>query len=332
MAKPKGAATALPPAVLIKGDDPSLVGQAVREQLAELLGGRDPAMVVEEHTDQTSEFPAAGPVLDALSTPPFLGDLRIVVVRDAGRYPAAESERIASALEDPVPGVVLVLVAGGGTISAVLQKAVDRVGRVVDARVPSGRGRGQWLSGKLKDAPVKHLGDDLGRLEGLLGSLAAAYGDSRVVSEEDLEPFLGSAGGVPTWDLTDAIDKGDSQAALRALERMTAAQGGAALLMLSVLHRHYAQMLRLDGSGVTSGAEAAAAIGARSEFPARKALDQSRVLGYERISRAITLLADADLDLRGRSGLPDGAVLQVLIARLSRLTPASRRPAARRRA
>jgi DNA polymerase-3 subunit delta len=279
--------------------------------------------------------------VDALSTPPFLGDMRIVVVRDAGRFPVSESERIATALENPVPGVVLVVVSGGGTVSAVLQKAVERVGRVVDTKVPTGRGRGQWLQAKLKDSPVKldaragarigeHLGDDLGRLEGLLGSLASAYGES-TISEEDLEPYLGSAGGVPAWDLTDAIDKGDSQAALGALERMSAAQGGAALLTLSILHRHYAQMLRLDGSGVTTGAEAAVAIGARSEYPARKALDQSRVLGYERIARAISLLADADLDLRGRSGLSDEAVLQVLVARLSRLTPASRRQPVRRR-
>jgi DNA polymerase III subunit delta len=341
--KSKAAETAMPPAVLVKGDDPSLVGQAVRELTKELLAGRDPSTVVEEHTEQTSDYPGAGPVVDAISTPPFLGDLRIVVVRDAGRFPASESERIAAALGDPVAGVVLVVAAGGGTVSAVLQKAIERVGRVIDTKVPTGRGKGQWLQGKLKDAPVKldaragarigeHLGDDLGRLEGLLGSLASAYGGSQTISEEDLEPFLGSAGGLPAWDLTDAIDKGDSEAALGVLQRISAAQGGAALLTLSILHRHYAQMLRLDGSGVTSGAEAAAAIGARSEYPAKKALDQSRVLGYERIARAISLLADADLDLRGQSGLSDEAVLQVLVARLSRLTPASRRQGSRRRA
>jgi DNA polymerase-3 subunit delta len=90
-------------------------------------------------------------------------------------------------------------------------------------------------------------------------------------------------------------------------------------------------MLRLDGSGATSPSEAAELMGARSEFVARKTLEQSRRLGSERIGRAIMLLAQADLDLRGRTGLPETAVLQVLVARLSRLGPAVRRSAPRRR-
>jgi hypothetical protein len=39
------------------------------------------------------------------------------------------------------------------------------------------------------------------------------------------------------------------------------------------------------------------------------------------------LVAQADVDLRGRSGLPPELVLEVLVARLSRLAPGSRRRA-----
>jgi hypothetical protein len=38
--------------------------------------------------------------------------------------------------------------------------------------------------------------------------------------------------------------------------------------------------------------------------------------------RAITLLADADIDLRGEAGWSDELILEVLVARLARLTPA----------
>jgi DNA polymerase-3 subunit delta len=90
-------------------------------------------------------------------------------------------------------------------------------------------------------------------------------------------------------------------------------------------------MLRLDGLAATSASEAAEILEARSEFVAKKALEQSRRLGSEKIGRAIMLIAEADLDLRGRTGLTDAAVLQVLVARLSRLSPGIRRPPARRR-
>lgn len=332
-------------AVLVRGDDPSLVAQAVRDVLSELLGDRDPSMVVEEHTELSSDAGDVSAIVDGLSTPPFLTDLRIIVVRDAGRIPSADAARIVSALERPAPGVFLVVAAGGGTLAPALAKAVERAGRVVDTKVGTGRARSAWLSGKLKSAPVKldaraaerlgeHLGEDLGRLDGLVGSLVSAFGENAHISAADLEPFLGTAGGVPSWDLTDALDRGDSEAALAALDRMTGPSGSHPLVVLAMLNRHYTQMLRLDGSLVTSSSEAAEVIGTRSDFVARKALEHSKRLGSSGISRAVTLLSDADLDLRGRTGLPAEAVLQVLVARLSRIAPAlrhaSRRPGASR--
>ncbi len=328
-------------AVLVRGNDPSLVAQAVHEVVTELVSGRDAAMVVEEHTEQSSDASDVGVIVDALSTPPFLTDRRVVVVRDAGRISTGEAGRIAAAIKDPVPGVVLVVAAGGGTIAPVLAKTVESKGRVVDTKVGTGRARTQWIAGRLHHAPVKldaeaalrlgeHIGDDLGRLDGLLESLSSAYGESATVTADELEPFLGTAGGVAPWDLTDALDSGDTAAALRALERLTTASGSVPLVVLATLHRHYGSMLRLDGSGATSSSEAAELLGAH-EFVARKALEQSRRLGSDKIGRAIVLIAEADLDLRGRTGLPDAAVLQVLVARLTRLSTGTRRTPARHR-
>ena len=60
----------------------------------------------------------------------------------------------------------------------------------------------------------------MGRLEGLLGTLATAYGDGATVSVAELEPFLGEAGSLAPWDLTDAIDAGETAQALAVLHRM----------------------------------------------------------------------------------------------------------------
>jgi DNA polymerase-3 subunit delta len=164
-----------------------------------------------------------------------------------------------------------------------------------------------------------HLGGDLSRVQGLLDTLEAAYGPGAAIDSEKLEPFLGEAGRVAPWDLTDAIDAGDTPTALAALGRLVGPGGSHPLVILSVLHRHYQAMLRLDGAGVTSGEQAAELLGMRSAFPAKKALEQGRRMGPARIGRAITLLSEADLDVRGRSALPDGTVLEVLVGRLSRL-------------
>ena len=60
-------------------------------------------------------------------------------------------------------------------------------------------------------------------------------------------------------------------------------------------------------------------LGIKPGFPARKALDQYRKLGDAGVVRAIGLLAQADLDLRGAKEWPDELVMEVLVARLSRL-------------
>ena len=323
-------ASAPPAAYLVRGDDATLVAQAVHDIVAELAGDHDPAMVVEEHGGAGADDLDVGVVVDALTTPPFLADRRIVVVRDAGRLVAADATRLAGCLDDPLPGVTLVLAAGGGTIPGALVKTVERCGEVRDTKVGTGRARTQWLIDQLHDGPVRldaragallgeHLGGDVGRLRGLLDTLASAYGPGAQVDPERLEPFLGEAGGVAPWDLTDAIDQGETADALRALERMFGAGGLHPLQVMATLHRHYQSVLRLDGSGVTSAEDAARQLDMRSTFPAKKALEQSRRLGPAGISRAVTLLADADLDVRGRSGLPSETVLQVLVGRLSRL-------------
>jgi DNA polymerase-3 subunit delta len=105
---------------------------------------------------------------------------------------------------------------------------------------------------------------------------------------------------------------------------------------MATLHTHYARMLRLEGAGIADEKEAAAALGLTgSTFPAKKALTQALRLGHEGVARAITLLADADLALKGTIDWPPELVVEVLVARLSRLAPrataASRPSGARRR-
>ena len=62
-----------------------------------------------------------------------------------------------------------------------------------------------------------------------------------------------------------------------------------------------------------------------STFPARKALAQARRLGPSGVRRAISLLADADLALKGAIDWSGELVLEVLVARLSRLAPKAKR-------
>jgi DNA polymerase-3 subunit delta len=319
-------------AYLVRGEQPVLLADAVRTVVAELVGEGDASMMTEE---LTGDDYTVGALVDAALTPPFLGERRIVVARDVGRFATHDVEPLVAYLRDPMPTTSLVLVAGGGQVARPLVEAVRKAGHVVDAGVPGGRGRSTWLAARLKAAPVRldgraaalvgeHLGEDVDRLGSLLDMLAAAYGHGARVGPDKLAPFLGGAGSVAPWELTDAIDRGDTAVALTVLRRLTGPGGRHPLVILATLHTHFGRMLALDGADAADEAAAAALLGMSggSTYPAKKALVQVRKLGHAPVARAIHLLAEADLALKGAVDWPDDVVLEVLVARLSGLVRA----------
>lgn len=331
------------PAYLIKGDDAALRGEAVRTLVAELVGDGDHSLIVEEHGPPGDDADTSA-IADAAQTPPFLTERRVVVVRDVNSYSSDALTPLVQYLADPLPTTSLVLVTAGGRIAPKLADAVKKIGHVIETSVPAQkRGRTGWLTDRLKDAPIKlepaavalvdeHLGDDLGRLPNILDTLQAAYGSGARITVDDIRPFLGEAGSVPPWELTDAIDAGDTARAVEALTRIMEGGDRHPLQIMATLHGHYGRMLRLDGAGAMDEAQAAEVLGMKgSTFPAKKALTQVRTLGHAGVAEAFRLLSEADLDLRGiRKDWPESLVMEVLVARLSRLGGRSRTAGARR--
>ncbi|HUY86733.1 MAG TPA: DNA polymerase III subunit delta [Acidimicrobiales bacterium] len=337
------------PVYIVRGDDQSLVDGQAHRLVVSTTGSNEPngdqanppsdltenaLLSVEDYRAGQSELSA---VVDSCRTLPFLTDRRVVIVRDAGQLTAEDAQLFSEYLQDPLDTTVLIFIAGSGRIPAALEKSVKAAkGEIIDTSVPSGtKGRTEWLAARMAESSLKidaggrerlaeHLGQDIERVEGLIASLEAAYGPKAKIGEEELEPFLGSGGDIPPWELTGAIDSGATGKALLLLGRMVSAGGRNALAVLAILQRHYSQMLSLDGSGATTDAQAAEILNLKQPFIAKRIRTQALKLGAEKIGRAITLLADADLDLKGRSGWPPELVMEVLVARLSRMVPTRR--------
>jgi DNA polymerase-3 subunit delta len=78
-------------------------------------------------------------------------------------------------------------------------------------------------------------------------------------------------------------------------------------------------MMKVDGRGIRTEKEAAEVLGGHP-FAAKKILEQQMRLGSANLARAVRLIADADVDLRGGKDWDEKLVLEVLVARLSRLS------------
>jgi DNA polymerase-3 subunit delta len=321
---------------LVHGSDEALVGQAATELVRRLVGSEDRALMVADLA-LDGEDVTVGHVVGEAQTPPFLTERRVVVVRSAERLDTDAVSKLQAYLATPLETTDLVLVHAGKPTKKLLDAVKGAGGVVAAADVGSNRrdrtsfveeqvaASGLRLTSAATSALVDQLGEDVNRLAGILDTLSSTYGMSTRLDVEDVTPYLGEGGGIPPWDLTDAIDRGDRTAALDALSRMVHAGGRHPLVVMAVLHTHYGRLLRLEGSRAHDEASAGAVLGLKG-FAARKAVERARAMGPEAIHAAIQLMAQADMDLRGERELPDEAVLEVLVARLCRLS-ATRRPA-----
>jgi DNA polymerase-3 subunit delta len=332
--------------IVIKGDDETLVAQAVAGAVSELVGDGDRALMVEELTEAAylgeDNDPSLVPLINSAQTMPFLTDRRVVVARNLGLFSKqATVEPLVDLLAGMPDTTDLVLVwekaSSSQRLPAVpksLQAAFKSVGAEMVDAAPKGRGRKMALDERLASAPVRldasakrtiadRLGDDLGRLSSVFDTLVSTFGADAALSADDVAPFLGAASDVPPWELTDAIDSGDITLALGKLDRMLIGGERHPLQTLATLHNHYERALQLDGAPVFDDRSAADHLGMTgSTFPAKKALALSRRLGPERLGRATALLAKSDLDLRGATALDGRTVMTVLVARLAHLSRA----------
>jgi DNA polymerase-3 subunit delta len=336
---------------LVKGEDPVLRGAAVDRLVGELLQGEPREFALEDYTipgrkragaeeprdeEETGDPGVVQAVITALASPPFVTARRVVVVHEVGAMNAASGDAIAPFVLQPSDGIELVLVAGGGRMPSALEKALKAAG--VETVSPESERTDTVLKTEARRAEIgftsdaskmiaEHLGEDAGRVVELVSLLRGAFGEGALLGVDEIEPYLGDAGGVPRYELTNAIDRGDTAAALDALHRLLTATSSRdprplhPMQVMASLVPHYQRMLRLDDPAVRTEGDAVTALGGKVKpYPARKALESAQRHGTEGLREALGHLARAELDLRGATGAGDDTVIEVLVARLASLS------------
>lgn len=336
---------------VVRGTDPVLRARALQELVDELIGADDRSLVVEDLTvpgrgddgggSEGREAVVAAAVVAAQS-PPFMTAVRVVLLRDYEHLTADEVIPIVAYLSDPLDTTRLVFVAGGGgrvpKALADLLKGATTVGpeseRTLDVLQSALDASGLTLRGGAPKLVADHLGEDAGRVGALVEVLVGTFGSGATLEADDVAPYLGEAGSIPVYSLTNAIESGDAAAALGTLDRLLTVTSPRQpkpmhpLQVLGLLTARYRRLMLLDDPAIRTEADAHAALGGKgSSFPAKKALETVRTLGPDGLRRAVDLLHAADLDLKGASAVPPEAIVEVLVVRLANLgAPRSRGP------
>src|SRR5207342_91947 len=109
---------------------------------------------------------------------------------------------------------------------------------------------------------TSHLGDDAGRVAAIVDVLVSAHGQDVRLGVDDVSPYLGEAGAVPSYLLTNAIEAGDPAASLETLHRLMTTSSAQQpkpmhpLQIMGLLNGYYRRILRLDDPSLRTPADA----------------------------------------------------------------------------
>lgn len=329
---------------IFSGSDAVTLDDEVRKAIKEALGGQPADFALAELNDDNYQEEdgsyTISPLVDAAQTAPMLTDRRVVVGRHLARFSTQDSvAALVQYLQDPLETTHLILVWDKGSantkrsagVPKKLKEALAKHGAQVEKTDIDSKSAAAYIDKQLghvgvnldrqaRSTLVQHLGDDTNRVVGIARSLYSAHGNNPIGIAE-LEPFLGSKGSVPPWELTDTIASGNIGGALNICRRIIHGGERHPLAVLATLVTHYSRMASLDGSGIGNDRQAGQYLGVKgSTYPLKKAIQQARRLGSANVKESWALLAEADLDLRGRNANDAEAILEVLVARLTRLS------------
>jgi DNA polymerase-3 subunit delta len=316
-------AGSIPPAIVIAGAERFFVDRAVAALRRAVVGDGPSGFNEDVFEGKTS---SAARICDAARTLPMLASQRLVLVRDLDALAAAELDRLADYFENPCPSACLVLLAEKLDGRTKLARRAQKLDLVVDAapvKLHEMRGfvqaetrrRGMKMAPDAAAALVDAIGNDLPAIDDALERLGLYAGEGAPIDLAAVEACVTKVRVESIWALVDAVGLRDRRTALRAASSLLADREPP-LRILAMVARQLRIVSRMQ-SALASGAPAqeAARIAGAPPFKARDLAAAARRFDGKALARAFTVLAQADLALKGSKRPPDvvlqGAILEL---------------------
>jgi DNA polymerase-3 subunit delta len=308
-------------ATLVISTEPYLLAQAERETIERLVPPESRDLNLKVLYGWETDL---GTVVEFLQTLPFLGDRRVLVLREVHKLP--DYKELTSYLKDPNPSSTLFMTSSGMKKSDSGYRTLSALCDASELRRPYGRSLMSWVRARFRsqgkeiepafcELLVQISGDNLGLLATEIDKIVLVSGDRGSIAEEDLDVSV--PGGVEViFNFLDALGDGDSSRALASLKTLLESDNPPEYIV-HMMAWHYRQLIRgkdLVRSGLSAG-EAAVKMGKR--FPAlkEKFTRHMRRVKDGDLVRALDVLAAGDLMLK-RGRIPEVTVLDRMVLEL----------------
>lgn len=296
---------------LISGD-PFLAEEA----LERLRRDNDFDPLAETVLDASASAPE---LMEAVGTGSLLGGQRLVVVNDVQDLKKDQVDALTRYLEAPSPDATLVLVSSGRTK---LDAAAKKGATVLSLDAPKGRKLATWLKQRAVERKVRlddrgawalidAAGTELRTLDSALHQLVAAHGEGSSVGQKEVRRSFPRLAEARSFAFTDAVGERRLPAAMANLRRLLE-QGDEPLALFGVLSAHLRRLLRarqVAGEGARAVGEALGL----PEWRARGVTDQALSYREEELVRAMSIMAEADIEMKGEFPSPEAALERAVI-------------------
>jgi DNA polymerase III subunit delta len=189
--------------------------------------------------------------VDNVAMRSLFADRRALVVRGAEGL-KGEGEEVPAYLDDPTPGVLLVLMARKADRRRPVWKKVLERAEVIAAEPLRGRALRSFVTDRLRQRGLRlgedalqelleRVGQDLRRLMGEVDKLEAFRGGEKTLAAEDVAKVLGRGMARPLYRLSDATSERDALLALELVDELLD-EGEPAVLILGTMHRALRQV------------------------------------------------------------------------------------------
>ncbi len=325
---------ALLPVFLVLGEESFLVEEVVHALKEVACAGGIPGFNDDRYTAgeaQGSQVVAAAKML------PMMSARRFVLVRAVERWEPRDSgdssdkkkesplDAIAAYAADPNPSTVLVLAGtklhGQRKIVTLAKKngflvscdAVPRQ-RLPDWAVRRARAFGHAMPTAVADHLVDLLGGELGPLAEAIERLGLFVGQNAPITDDAVSRMIAPVRPGSVWTLTDALCERDLRKALKVLSEIPLRSRGDALPLVGAVTSSVRKLAKLDG--LLRAGEPLASAGQLAgiiPFRLQATRDSLRRLPPGTLERWLTLLAGADVDLKGGAKRGDRAIVESLV-------------------
>jgi len=276
---------------------------------------------------------SVGEIMESVSTLPFKGKWRLVVVEGIGELSERGKKIISEYLDEPVRTTCLICVVGGEIDKRrKLYKVFLEKGKVVSFYILYDREIADWIKKRLQRERKKissealfylkeRVGNDRRNLNNKIEELILYTHPRQVIERKDVEEVFGEEEREGVFDLTKAIREKDSGRAISILVKLLE-RGENPLMIHSLITREMRILLRIkEKEGKISSQEACFIIfGARkSYYPsfytriATEYIKAVEKLDFSGLITAYGYLVEAEVSIKTGREEPDLAIQRMVL-------------------